>query len=147
MTVRFTAISIAILAFCFLGGCSNSSTTQASSESSSDSSSSPSRSSGSSEKSEDGETAYERDVRDYTAAFAASDGDVESFQRDLSEIAGGYGMSDWERNEATFVAIGSGLAMAEVGDRRYRALAIELSNEDFERLALVKSGYETYRLR
>jgi hypothetical protein len=143
---RFIAISTAVVALCFLVGCSKSSTTQASFESSSKFSSSPFKSSSkSSSGSDETEDAYQRDVRDYTAKLAASEMDLRSYQRDLSAIAEAYGISDWERRDATFVAIGRGLAKAQISDRRFSELAVELANRDYARLALVKSGYETYR--
>ena len=136
------------MAICFLVGCSKSSTSQASSESSSNFSSSPFKSSSkSSSGSDEAEEAYQRDVRDYTAKIAASEFDLQSYQRDLSGIAEVYGVSDWERHDATFVAIGRGLAKADISDRRFTELAVQLANKDYAHLALVKSGYETYRTR
>jgi hypothetical protein len=143
------------IALCFAIGCSKSSTTQASSESSSDSSSSPFRSSSKSssgddedgEKEEEKETAYQRDVRDYTAEFAQSaDGrDIESFQRGLGEIAEGFGITDWERTEDTFVAIGRGLRESELDDEDAKQIAVALSNEDYDHLMLIRSGLESRR--
>jgi hypothetical protein len=83
-------------------------------------------------------------VTDYTAKFAASEGNVQSFQRDISSIAEGYGVTDWERYDATYLAIGRGLAKAGVSGTRYQLLAVELSNRDQSQLALVNSGYESY---
>jgi hypothetical protein len=146
MFARIAAITTAAVVLCIQVGCSKSSTTQASSESSSKSSSSPFKSSsGSSSGSEETEDAYQRDVRDYTAKLAASKLNLQSYQRDLSSIAEAYGITDWERRDATFVAIGRGLAKAQISDRRYRVIAVELANEDYAHLALLKSGYETYR--
>ncbi len=138
-----------MVTLCFLVGCSKSSTSQASSESSSNSSSSPfkssSKSSSGSDEADEAEEAYQRDVRDYTATLAASELDVQSYQRDLSAFAEAYGISDWERSDVTFVAIGRGLAKAQIGDRRFRELAVDLANRNYAHLALLKSGYETYR--
>jgi len=138
----------------FSAGCGvfKSSTTEASVESSSKSSaagfrssSSPFRSSSdSSSPSDEGSSAYQRDVTDYTAKFAASDGEPGSFQRDLSTIAEGHGVTDWERDDATYLAIGRGLAKAGVSEQRYQQLAVQLSNANPSQLALVRSGYETY---
>jgi hypothetical protein len=146
MIARSAAISVAVLVLCIPLGCFKSSTTQASSGSSSDFSSSPFKSSsGSSSDSDETEDAYQRDVRDYTAKLAASQLELQSYQRDLSAIAESYGITDWERRDATFVAIGRGLAKAQVSHRRYSEIAVRLANEDYAHLALLKSGYETYR--
>jgi hypothetical protein len=145
------------IALCLAIGCSKSSTTQASFGSSSDSSSSPfkssSKSSGNDEKKEkDGdkgaqETAYQRDVRNHTAEFARSAGepDIEIFQRDLGGIAEGYGITDWEHTEDTYVAVGRGLADSELDDTSAKQLAVALSNQDYDHLMLIRSGYADRR--
>ena len=145
------------IALCFATGCSESSTTQASFGSSSDSSSSPFKSSSKSssgddeegEKEEAKETAFQRDVRNYTVEFARTtdEHDVESFQRDLGAIAEGYGITDWERTEGTFVAIGRGLGESELGASNVKQLAVALSNEDYDHLMLIRSGYESRSIR
>ena len=152
MITRITSSLIVIIALGFMTGCVQISATQASLESSSDSSSSPFKSSsksssGSDEKGGKEETAYQRDVRHYTVEFARSAGNIESFQRDLSAIAEGYGITDWERTEDTYVAVGRGLAESELDDWGAKRLAVALSNEDHDHLALVRSGYESRRAR
>jgi hypothetical protein len=83
-------------------------------------------------------------VTDYTAKFAISEGNPQSFQRDLSTIAEGHGVTDWEQDEDTYLAIGRGLAKAGLSGQRFQQLAVQLSNQSENQLALVKSGYETY---
>lgn len=148
------AVLTGVVVLGFSAGCGvfKSSTTQASVESSSNSSaagfrssSSPFRwSSDSSSPSDASPSAYQRDVTDYTAKFAASNGEPRSFQRDLSAIAEGHGVTNWERDDATYLAIGRGLAKAGVSERRFQQLAVQLSNANPSQLALLKSGYETY---
>ena len=153
------SLSVSI-ALCFAIGCSKSSTTQGSFGSSSDSSSSPFKSSsksssGDDEEGEDGEkdegkeSAFERDVRNYTVEFARTGGelDIESFQRDLGAIAEGYGITDWERTQDTFVAIGRGLAESELDEPHAKQLAVALSSEDYDHLFLIRSGYEERNTR
>ncbi len=157
MTVRITLGLMVSIALCFATGCFKSSTTQASFGSSSDSSSSPFKSSSKSssgddeegEKEEEKETAFQRDVRNYTVEFARTGGelDIESFQRDLAAIAEGYGITDWERTEDTFVAIGRGLGESELDEPSAKQLALALSNEDYDHLMLIRSGYENRRTR
>jgi len=154
MIARVITVLIGAAALCLLAGCGvfKSSTTQASVESSSKSSAASSRSSSSpfrwssdsSSPAGDTASAYQRDVTDYTAKFAASDGDVQSFQRDLSAIAEDHGVTDWEQDDATYLAIGSGLAKAGVSGERYQLLSVELSNQNQTHLALVNSGYKAY---
>ena len=135
MIARITSSLFIMIALGFTTGCFKISATQASLGSSSDSSSSPFKSSsklssGSDAEDAKEETAYQRDVRDYTVEFARSAGDIESFQRDLSAIAEGYGITDWERNGGTYVAVGRGLAESELDDWGAKRLAVALSNED-----------------
>ena len=154
MIARSIAVLIGTIVLCFSAGCGvfKSSTTQASVESSSDSSAASSRSSSSpfrwssdsSSPSDASSLAYQRDVTDYTAKVAASEGDVQSFQRDLSAIAEGHGVTDWEQDDSTYLAIGRGLAKAGLSRQRFHEFAAQLSTESRSQLALVRSGYETY---
>ena len=160
MIARIAFSLMVSLALCFATGCSKSSTTQASFGSSSDSSSSPFKSSSKSssgddeegekeEEKEEKETAYQRDVRNYTVEFVRTGGepDIESFQRDLAAIAEGYGITDWERTEGTFVAIGRGLGESELDEPSAKQLTVALSNEDYDQLMLIRAGYEDRNTR
>jgi hypothetical protein len=160
MIARIALGMMVSIALCFATGCSKSSTTQASFGSSSDSSSSPFKSSSKSssgddeeeekdEKEEEKETAFQRDVRNFTVEFARTAGepDIASFQRDLGAIAEGYGITDWERTGDTFVAIGRGLGESELDEPNAKQLAVALSNEDYDHLMLIRSGYEDHSTR
>ncbi len=157
MIARIALGMMVSIALCFATGCSKSSTTQASFGSSSDSSSSPFKSSSKSssgdddegEKEEEKESAFQRDIRNYTVEFARTvdEHDIESFQRDLGAIAEGYGITDWERTGGTFVAIGRGLGESELDEPNAKRLAVALSNEDYDHLMLIRSGLESSRLQ
>ena len=160
MIARIALGMMVSIALCFATGCSKSSTTQASFGSSSDSSSSPFKSSSKSssgddekeeqdENEEEKETAFQRDVRNFTVEFARTAGepDTASFQRGLGEIAEGYGITDWERTQDAFVAIGRGLGESELDDTHTKQLAVALSNEDYDHLMLIRSGLESSRLQ
>lgn len=146
MTLRSLVLSTAVLMLCIGTGCFSSSTSQGSSESSSDSVSSPFESSSNSSSGDDSDdSAYRRDVRDYAAAFAGSNGNVQAFQRDLGGIAANHGITDWENDGGTYFSIGHGIAISRVDEARYRELAVALSNEDFAHLERLRAGYETNR--
>jgi hypothetical protein len=157
MIARIALGMLVSIALCFATGCSKSSTTQGSFGSSSDSSSSPFKSSSKSssgddeegEKEEEKETAFQRDVRNYTVEFARTvdEHDIESFQRDLGAIAEGYEITDWERTGGTYVAVGRGLAESDLDEPSAKRLAVALSNEDYDHLMLIRSGYESRRIR
>jgi hypothetical protein len=158
MIAHIVLALIVSIALGFTTGCvSESSTTQGSFRSSSNSSSSPFKSSSKSSSGDDEEegddkeeeTAFQRDVRNYTVEFARTAGepDIASFQRDLGAIAEGYGITDWERTDDTFMAIGRGLGESELDGTTVKQLAVALSNEDYDSLMLIRSGYESRRIR
>ncbi len=120
-------------------GCFKSSTTQGSSDSSSKSSKSSSKSSS---PEDDDTSAYATDVRDLTAAYASSGLDVRSFQRTLGSVAADYGITDWERDQRTYLAIGRGLAKAQVDAARAEQFGGEISDASEQRMAWIKSGYQ-----
>ncbi len=125
------AFAVGVASLC---GCFKSSTLQASFESSSNFSSSCS---GGGEK----ETAYERDIRDYTATYAASVGDAERFRHDLGAIAQDHGIADWEGDRATLMAVGNGLSRARVDAQRTQQLEAAITQGDSGRMGWVRQGY------
>ncbi len=125
------AFAVGVASLC---GCFKSSTLQASFESSSNLSSSCS---GSGES----ETAYQRDIRDYTATYAASAGDAERFRHDLGAIAQDHGVTDWEADRATLMAVGSGLSRARVDAQRAQQLEAAITQGDTGRMGWVSQGY------
>jgi hypothetical protein len=155
MIARIVLTLIVATALGFAIGCSKSSTTQASFGSSSDSSSSPFKSSSKSSSGDDEEegeekdkeTAFQRDVRNYTVEFArnADDSDIASFHRGIASIAEGYGITNWEQAEGTFVAIGRGLGESKLDDADAKQLAVTLSNESYDDLTLIQTGLESRR--
>jgi hypothetical protein len=139
MTSRVVLPFVGVVAIFLLAACFKSSTTQASSESSSNSSKS---SSGSSSPADDDSSAYATDVRDLTAAYASQGLDVRSFQRTLGAVATDYGITDWERDEGTYVAIGRGLAKAQVGSAHAERFSSEIAGANERRMAWIRRGYQ-----
>jgi hypothetical protein len=151
--VKWLAPVFLTLALCFGTGCMKSSTTQGSFESSSKTVSAPFKSSSKSSKSSSddsgsettpapAESAYERDVRQYTASWAATTSDTDGLQRDLARIAAEYGVTDWEQHDETYAAIGRGLGQGAEDREHALQLAVELADQDFHRLDLIRAGYE-----
>jgi hypothetical protein len=132
------AVTIAALV-CFSAGCGvfKSSTSQASFESSSDSSSSCSGSS----KDDDEKKAFQRDVQTLVATHAVRGDDVGALRRDLGRLAETHGLTDWERNDDVYVAIGQGLARAGVGRARAEAVGRDLGGANRQSARLVITGY------
>src|SRR3990172_13296192 len=96
-----------------------------SSESLSKSVSSPFKSSSSSSGEAD-DPAYQEEVRSFAAGFARSGGDANAFRRGVASIAERRGIHDWEDDDQTCRAIGSGLARAGLDEGRAEALAQDL---------------------
>lgn len=127
-----------------LAGCSFST----SSKSSSTSSTSPfklasSPLDSSSESSKTQEEKYERDVTEYTVEFVQSSrGDLNGFRSRLGELARSHGITDWESDDLTYVAIGRGLRQADLGKPQYQAFKESMSRSDARRMRAVQRGYD-----
>src|SRR5262249_39680794 len=52
---------------------------------------------------------FARDLREFAAAFARTSGSRDDFLRGISRIAADHGISHWEADPATTLAIGEGL--------------------------------------
>jgi hypothetical protein len=125
------------------GGCSFSTSSESSSDSSgsiSDLASSPFASLSHSSLDEQGK--YQRDLRDYTAEFAASSrGDMESFRIRIGKLAEKHGVTNWEEDETTYLAIGQGLRKADSNKARYEAFKSAMSQSDPKKMRLIEEGY------
>ncbi|HXJ83888.1 MAG TPA: putative lipoprotein [Candidatus Methylomirabilis sp.] len=122
-------------------GCSFSKSSSDSSESSSDSSASSSASSSPASK----ESQYRDDVRDYTAAYVKSGGQIADFKLKVGELAKNRGITNWEDNMATYEGIGQGLAKAEVSGVALDTYVTNLSGGDPNKAAAIRKGYASYK--
>jgi hypothetical protein len=130
------------LALMLFAGCSISKSISSPFEWSSDSIASSSSSSGSS--SGDRSQEYRDDVRDYTAAYVQSGGQFDAFSRGLSNIAGKHGVSNWEADSNTYVAIGEGLRKAGVTQMQLNVWKSNLAGTDSSKATAMQKGYDTY---
>src|SRR6516164_7262202 len=119
-----------------ISGCSLS----ASSASISESISSPFKSS--SDSSGDSHAAYQADVRDYTAAYIRSGGDYDTFERKIGSVAAKHGITDWELDTGTYVAIGQGLRKGGLKPIELAAWKTNLARDDLSRADLIQKGYD-----
>ena len=121
-----------------LAGCGSIS---ASSESISKSISSPFASSSASSSPE---SAYREDVRDFTAAHVKAGGNAQALRSQIGQLAQKHGITDWERNEATYRAVGEGLARAG-----YKQVEVDAFNKVFtdsvQQADWVQAGYDSAR--
>jgi hypothetical protein len=85
-------------------------------------------------------TAYRRDVRAFAAEFAQAGGSSDEFPRGIGQVAESHGVTHWEANADTMLAIGEGLHDAGVSPADMDALA-RSTHADPQVLALVLEGY------
>jgi len=121
-------------------GCSLSESSRSSSDSS-ESSSDSSKSSSGGEKS----AAYRDDIRDYTAAYVKSGGQVADFDRKIGELARARGITNWEDDLATYDGIGQGLGRAKVSAFELDAYAQNLAHGDPAKAQAIRTGYDVAR--
>ena len=88
-----------------------------------------SMSSGSNGDAEPKKESYRRDLRQYSAVFARSDGTQADFLRGVTRIAENHGVSHWESEPSTPFAIGQGLRAANFSESEMRAFCAEVGAE------------------
>ena len=150
MTPRRSVLVLACLALVSLPGCqvlwasitSPSDWIAGSSESISGSVRSISRSSGS-PAGDKASLAYRRDVRAWAAEFAQAGGSQDEFLRGLGRIAEGHGLTHWEADPATLLAIGEGLRDAGWSTQQMERLRSDLADVQARSVELVFEGYRS----
>ncbi|MGY6277012.1 putative lipoprotein [Methylomonas sp. MgM2] len=101
--------------------------------------SSPSTSSSDSSATE--QEKYENEVTDYTAEFVnSSSGTLESFREHISKVAQDHGITNWESDHTTYVAIGRGLKKANLNDPQISAFTESLSENDPMKKQFIQEG-------
>ncbi len=87
--------------------------------------------------------AYGRDVRNFTAAFVDSDASRDEFLRNLGRIAEAHGITHWERERETYVAVGAGLRQAGVDRVALRTFQETLAGADPAVVESLLEGYDS----
>ena len=79
----------------------------------------------------------------YTTS-AAKDGNAEDYMRELGSIAKRHGITDWERDTATYNAIGSGLRRAGVTREEVKDVYFikDLAAKEKNALVLILESYQ-----
>lgn len=133
-------LPLCLLAAAFVSACSFSESSKSSSTSSGSISNMASSPSKSSETSQQG---YDREVADYTAEFVkSSNGDMASFRLKLGKFAASRGISNWEEDKTTYVAIGKGLRKAGLGKPQYEAFKSSLGEATQWKMDAIAEGYQ-----
>jgi len=87
--------------------------------------------------------AYLRDVRAWTLEFERSPGSQEDFLRGIGRIAERHGLTDWEADPNTLVAIGQGLKDAGWSDAQMQELRGSLVGAAPGAVERVFAGYRS----
>jgi hypothetical protein len=87
-------------------------------------------------------TSYREDVSQLTVTYLASGGDMGAFGSALSELAAERGITDWEADADTGLAIGAGAGTAGLDEADFNAFASKLFGEDIAKLNTLRLGYE-----
>ena len=136
----------ALVAVILAQGCSFSYSSKSSSKSSASSSKSSASiiSSDSSESSSmTDEEYYQKDIMDYTSSYLSREQfDRDTFNRGISEIATENGVTSWEQDDATFIAIGRGLKEADLPGGVYQTYKSSIAGSNQHLLDLIQKGYD-----
>jgi hypothetical protein len=137
-TLKNTIALLSILAL--LAGCSFSHSSGASSDSSKSSSAS---SGGSETDPKDAKRTFMGDVSAYTTSAAKGD-DAQAYLRELGSIAERNGITDWERDTATYNAIGTGLRRAGIARDDVKSVYFvpALAAKEKNALVLILESYQ-----
>lgn len=100
-------------------------------------------SSGGSEEAQVGATGsiYEEDVAAVTVLYVGREKSNGEYQRSIAAIAKSHGISDWEQDESTFLAMGRGLRRAGVREDSITNLPFFSSIANSSQYSRVISGY------
>ena len=137
----------AIIVVSLAQGCSFSYSSKSSSESSSASSGSISKSSASILSSPSSslteEEIYQEDIIDYTTAYLSNKQfDHSSFSRGITEIATANGVTSWEQDEATLIAIGRGLKEANLPEGVFQTYKSSIAGNSPLAMDIIQKGYD-----
>jgi hypothetical protein len=86
--------------------------------------------------------AYRNDVRDFTASYIKSGGDPSRLKSEVGAMAQKKGVTDWERDENTYLGIGAGLAKAGLTQAELDAYKRTVAGND-QQAEWMQSGYDS----
>jgi len=125
----FIAVSLA-------QGCSFSKSPASTSDSSASMASSPS-------SSEDEEELYQDEIMNYTSSYLrVHQYDHYSFSRGVTEIATANGITSWEQDETTFIAIGRGLKEARLPNNVYQTYKASIAGSNPAAMQKIQYGFD-----
>ncbi|NOQ14726.1 MAG: putative lipoprotein [Methyloprofundus sp.] len=133
----------AIIVVSLAQGCSFSYSSKSSSKSSSSISKSSASILSSPSSSITEEELYQEDISDYTTAYLSNTQfDRSSFSIGITEIATANGVTSWEHDEATLIAIGRGLKEAGLPEGVYQTYKSGIVNNNPLAMDIIQQGYD-----
>ncbi|AGF77271.1 hypothetical protein UWK_00691 [Desulfocapsa sulfexigens DSM 10523] len=87
-------------------------------------------------------TVYEEDVAAVTVLYVSREKTTDDYQRQVTAIAKNHGISDWEQEESTFLAMGKGLRRAGVSEDSITNLPFFRSIAKSSNYSSVIKGYK-----
>jgi hypothetical protein len=88
---------------------------------------------------------YSQEVSDYTMAYVKSsvaNADYNSFAKGISDIAAKAGISNWEQEYSTYIAIGQGLKRAGATGVTYNIYKSNFAHDDTSKMQSIQEGYD-----
>ncbi len=86
-------------------------------------------------------TVYEEDIAAVTVLYVSQEKNNDEFQRNVAGIAKNHGITDWEQEESTFLAMGKGLRRAGVAEDSIGNLPYFRSIAGSSNYSLLVKGY------
>ena len=87
-------------------------------------------------------TRYQEDLRVASQTFATTGGDSEAFVREIGAIAEQHGITDWEADRATWLALGEGFRQAGLSRDQVDGLLLQLGHLQSPERGYVHEGYQ-----
>jgi len=132
-----------LIAMSLAQGCSFSYSSKSSSKSSASSSKSSSSILSSPSSSLTEEEIYQEEISEYTSTYLHDEqSDHASFSRGISEIATANGITSWEQDKATLIAIGRGLKEANLPEGVYQTYKSGIASNDPLAMEFIQQGYD-----
>ena len=87
--------------------------------------------------------AYYIDVRESAAAAILAQATTDEVLRSISRAATQHGISDWEAEQESYLALGEGLRMGGLNEEQARTWISQLSDGNAETSRLITQGYQS----
>ncbi len=84
---------------------------------------------------------YTEEVVVVTDFYVSQGKNNKAFQRQITDVAGNHGITDWENEDSTFVAMGKGLKRAGVNEENIASLPYFATIAKSPKYALLLKGY------